>query len=90
MIVEHLREGRLDYELDQCDELREPPVPVIVRFLDEWHDAELHGWAQNPRGANDGWRDLVGGVRTFAPGFEAELLSSVRAENTRKRNSPCN
>lgn len=83
VIVEHLREGQLDYELALCEEWREPPVPVTVRFLDEWHDALLYGWAANPRGANDGWRGLVSGVREFAPGFHAEFLTWVRAENIR-------
>lgn len=85
MIVERPREGQLEFELDQCDELREPPVPVTVRFFDEWHDAELYGWAANPNGSNDGWRSLVGGVREFAPRFEAEFLTWVRSEDIRQR-----
>lgn len=84
VIVEHLRDGHLDYELDKCDELPEPTVPVNVRFLDEWHPAELYGWAANPNGSNDGWRGLVGGVREFSPGFEAEFLTWVRAEDIRQ------
>lgn len=85
VIVEHLRVGQLNYELDKCDELREPPVPVAVRFLEEWHAAELHGWAQNPNGSDDGWRGLVSDVRAFAAGFEAEFLTWVRAEDVRRR-----
>jgi hypothetical protein len=34
-------------------------MPVTVRFLDEWHDAEMYGWAANPNGSDDGWRGLV-------------------------------
>jgi len=35
-------------------------------------------------GSNDGWRGLVGGVREFAPGFGAEFLTWVRAEDIRR------
>lgn len=36
------REGQFDFELAQCDELREPAMQVTVRFLDQWHHAELY------------------------------------------------
>jgi hypothetical protein len=87
MIVEHLRQGQLDFELAQAEELRDPPVPVAVWLLLDGreHDGLLYGWAPNPRGANDGWRGLVRGVREFAPGFEAEFLTWVRAEDIRQR-----
>ncbi|MCW2904675.1 MAG: hypothetical protein JWO67_6940 [Streptosporangiaceae bacterium] len=87
MIVEHLRDGQLDYELGKCDELRNPPVPVWAWLsLDgrEWA-GDLYGWAANPNGADDGWRGLVGGVREFAPGFGAEFLGWVPAEHIRQR-----
>lgn len=85
--MEHLRDGQLEYELDKCDELREPPVPVTAWLLVDsaTHDGLLYGWAANPNGANDGWRGLVGGVREFAPGFAAEFLIWVRAEDVARR-----
>lgn len=85
--MEHLRDDRLDFELDKCDELRDPPVPVTAWLLldSAAHDGLLYGWAADPNGGDDGWRVLVGGVREFAPGFEAEFLSWVRAENLRLR-----
>jgi hypothetical protein len=86
VIVEHLREGQLSYELDKCDELREPPVPVTAWLLldSTAYDGLLYGWAADPNGGNDGWRGLVGGVREFAPGFWAEFLTWVRAEDVRQ------
>jgi hypothetical protein len=69
-VVEHLREGRLDYELGTCNEQRRPPVPVTaIRLFDRPEiDGLLYGWAANPNGANDGWRGLAYGLREFAPG----------------------
>jgi hypothetical protein len=49
VIVEHLRDDQLDYELGKCDELREPPVPATACFLDEWHAVELYGWSGQPQ-----------------------------------------
>jgi hypothetical protein len=51
VIVEHLRDGQLDYELDKCDELREPPLPVTAWLLldSTAHDGLLYGWAANPK-----------------------------------------
>ena len=88
--MEHLRNGQLDYELDKCDELREPPVPVTAWLLLDSgaHDGLLYGWAADPNGADDGWRGLVGGVREYAPGFEAEFLGWVRVEHIRQRLAP--
>lgn len=85
--MEHLCDGQLDYELDKCDQLREPPVPVTVWLLldSAAHNGLLYGCAAHPNGSNDGWRGLVGGVREYAPAFEAEFLSWVRAENIRQR-----
>lgn len=79
--MEHPRGGQLEFDLEQCDERREPAMPVTVRFLDEWHDAELYGWAADLRGPNDGWRGLFFGVREVAPGF----LTWVRAEKIQLR-----
>jgi hypothetical protein len=81
-----LREGQLDYELDKCDELRDPPVPVTAMLLldSAAHDGLLYGWAAEPNGG-DGWRGLVASVREFAPGFQAEFSIWVRAENIRRR-----
>lgn len=85
--MEHLRDGQLEDELDKCDELRDPPVPVTawLHVDSTAHDGLLYGWAANPNGANDGWRGLIGGVREFTPGFEAEFLSWVRAEDITRR-----
>jgi hypothetical protein len=82
VIVEHLREGQLEYELDKCDELRDPPVPVTawLHIDSAAHDGLLYGWSANPNGANDGWRGLIFLIREFAPGFSAKLLTWVRAE----------
>lgn len=33
IVVEHLRDGQLAYELDKRDELREPPVSVTAWLL---------------------------------------------------------
>jgi hypothetical protein len=87
VIVEHLREGQLDYELDKRDELQEPSVPVTAWLLVHGaaHDGLLYGWAANPNGGDDGWRGLIGGVREFAPGFAAEFLFWVRAEDIAQR-----
>lgn len=87
MIVEHLRDGQLDHELDKCDELREPPVPVTAWLLLDSapHDGLLYGWAANPNGSGDGWRGLVQIVREFSPGFSAEGLHWVRAEDIRQQ-----
>ncbi|HEX2074280.1 MAG TPA: hypothetical protein VHF92_10880 [Geodermatophilus sp.] len=41
----------------------------------------MYGWAENPNGAEDGWRGLVYAVREYAAGFEAEFLGWVRAED---------
>jgi hypothetical protein len=59
-------------------------VTVAHRF-DSVLDGLLYGWAANPNGANDGWRGLVSGVREFAPGYEAEFLTWVRAEDVKQR-----
>ena len=87
VIVEHLREGQLEYELVKADELRDPPMPVKVWLpLDgARHDGWLHGWAATPNGGADGWRGLVYLVREFAPGFRAEFLGWVRAEDVEQR-----
>ncbi|MCU1614721.1 MAG: hypothetical protein JWO98_2261 [Frankiales bacterium] len=89
MLVERLREGQLNFELEKVDEPREPPVPVTARLLldSAEHDGLLYGWAVDPNGADDGWRGLVGGVREYAPGFEAEFLMWVRAEDIRQRST---
>lgn len=86
-VVEHLREGKLDYELTKLDERRDPPVPVTALLLFDCPEVDglLYGWSTNPNGAGDGWRGLVRGVREFAPGFEAEFLTWVRAEHIRQR-----
>lgn len=87
VIVEHLRDGQLEYELDKCDELRTPPVPVTAWLHVDGavHDCLLYGWAANPNGSNDGWRGLAYGVREFASGFDAEFLIWVRAEAITRR-----
>lgn len=87
VVTEHLREGQLEYELGKVEQRRDPPVPVVVRLLLDGaeHDGVLHGWAANPNGADDGWRGLVYLVREYAPGFEAESLHWVRAEDIRPR-----
>lgn len=53
MIGEHLRDGQLDCELDECDQLREPPVRVTARLMlnSAAHDGLLSGWASNPKAA---------------------------------------
>ena len=87
VIVEHLREGHVEYELSKADELRDPPVPVTAAHLFDGPEVAglLYAWSANPNGADDGWRGLVRGVREFAPGFEAEFLTWVRAESIRPR-----
>jgi hypothetical protein len=82
-MVERLREGRLEYELAKLDRPREAPVPVTAWLLldSAEHEGLLYGWAGDPNGAHEGWRGLVRGVRDYAPGFEEEFLSWVRAED---------
>ena len=60
------------------------PVTFAHRF-DSTLYGLLYGWAANPNDANDGWRTLVTGVGEFAPRFEAEFLTWVRAEDVRQR-----
>ncbi len=83
MLTERLSQERLENELGKADELREPPVPVVAWLaVDAQHHAGLlYGWAENPNGADDGWRGLVYAVREYAAGFEAEFLGWVRAED---------
>jgi len=85
--VQRLREGRLEEELGKVEDLRDPPVPVVAWLTLDGCDREglLYGWAENPRGADDGWRGLVSAVREYAPGFFAEYLGWVRAEHIRKQ-----
>lgn len=84
-ITEHLAPGRLEQELAKVEQRRDPPVAVWALRDGVEVAGELHGWAENPRGSNDGWRGLVQGVREYAPGFWAEYLSWVRAEQVRER-----
>lgn len=86
-ITEHLAPGRLEQELAKVEQRRDPPVPVWAWLLldSAEHAGELYGWAENPRGSGDGWRGLVRGVRQYAPGFHAEYLAWVRAEQIRQR-----
>lgn len=85
-ITEHLRPGQLEEELAKVEQPREPPVPVDVRPLMEGATAEmvLHGWARSPRGTDGLW-GLVTGLRTYAPGFEAEVCWWLAADNIRPR-----
>ena len=64
------------------DDLRDPPIPVVAWLTLDGEDREglPYGWAENPCGADDGWRGLVGAAREYAPGFWAEYLGWVRAE----------
>jgi hypothetical protein len=87
LVVQHLREGQLDFELTKVEQRREPPVPVWAWLsLDgrEWA-GDLYGWAANPNGADDGLRGLVLAPREFTPGFWAESLGWVPAERIRQR-----
>lgn len=87
MPLQRLPSGRLDEELAKTEDPRDPPVPVTAWLLLDgaWHDGVLHGWASNPRGAGDGLRGLVTLVREYAPGFVAEAVFWVPAENVRRR-----
>lgn len=55
--------------LEDADRRLDPPMPVRVRWNEEWHSpALLHGWQQNDdRG--DGWLARVEYHREIAPGF---------------------
>jgi len=87
VLVQRLPEGRLEEELAKVEVPREPAVPVWAwTSLDATELAgELHGWAANPNGSNDGLRGLVVAVREFLPGYEAEFCGWVRAEHIRLR-----
>lgn len=73
MIVEHLRDGQLDYELEKCDELRQPPLPVTAWLLldSAAHDGLLYGWAANPNSADDAglWEACGSSLRGSWPTF---------------------
>ena len=87
MPVQRLPAGRLDEELTRVEDRRDPPVPITAWLLldgAEWPGL-LYGWAPNPRGADDGLRGLVVLEREYAPGFVAESLHWVPAENVRRR-----
>ena len=87
MPLQRLPPGRLDEELAKVVDRRDPPVPVRVWLLidGQEHDAELLGWAPNPRRGDDGLRGLVRLVREFAPGFFAEMLAWVPVHDVRQR-----
>jgi hypothetical protein len=86
-VVEHLRGDQLDHELGKVEDLRDPPIPVMAWLLLDGaeHEGLLYGLAENPNGANDGWRGLVQLTREFAPGFWAQGLHWVPAERIRQR-----
>lgn len=54
------------------------PMPVRVTAWLLLDSAAHHGLLY-------GWRGPVAGVREFAPGFAAEFLAWVRAEDVRQR-----
>lgn len=87
MPLQRLDPARLEEELGKVEDLRDPPVPVWAWLVLDGAEVagELHGWAEDPRGADDGLRGLVLAVREFAPGFHAEYLGWVRAEHVRRR-----
>lgn len=78
---------RLADELEKVEQRRDPPVPVwFRRSVDSEEVAgELHGWASNPNGSDDGWRGLVTAPREYAPGFWTEWVGWVRQESIRQR-----
>ena len=87
MRVQRLPDGRLEYELAKVTDRRDPPVEVTAWLLldgQEW-DGELFGWSLNPHGGADGLRGLVKLVREYAPGFWAETLLWVPADQVRPR-----
>lgn len=90
MPVQRIPPERVDEELAKADEVRDPPVPVTAwLLLDGQHwPGRLLGWANDPNGGNDGLRGLVHGVREYAPGFETEFLTWVRAEHIAQRGAP--
>jgi hypothetical protein len=74
-------------ELAKVEQLRDPPVPVRFWLSVDSKDVagELHGWAANPNGSDDGWRGLVTAAREFAAGFWTEWLGWVRLEQIRQQ-----
>ncbi len=57
------------------------PVVAWLAVDGQNHECLLYGWAENPNGADDGWRGLVYAVREYAAGFKAAYLGWVRAED---------
>jgi len=80
-------EERLAEELRKVEQLRDPPVPVSFWLsIDSRETAgELHGWASNPNGADDGWRGLVIAPREYASGLWTTWVGWVRQESLRQR-----
>ncbi len=79
-----MSQERLEYELGKVPtSCGNRPCPVVAWLAldNQHHTGLLYGWAENPNGADDGWRGLVSAVREYAAGFEAEYLGWVRAED---------
>lgn len=87
MALQRVPPERLEEELGKVTDPREPAVPVAVWLgLDaRWWDGELHGWAPNPHGGDDGLRGLVVAPREYSPGFWAEYIGWVTPERVRQR-----
>ena len=79
-------DDRLAEELRKVEQRRERPVPVWFWLSIDSREAagELHGWASNPNGAEDGWRGLVVAPREYAAGFWTTWVGWVRQEDLRQ------
>jgi hypothetical protein len=78
---------RLQEEMRKVEQRRDPPVPVWFWLSVDSKEVagELHGWAANPNGSDDGWRGLVTARREYASGFWTDWIGWVRQERIRQR-----
>ena len=78
--TEHLKPGRVKYEVAKVEKGRAPPVAVEVSLLPEraTRGGLLYGWSTN---TSDGLlRGLCTWLREYTPGFWQEFVGSPRTD----------